>query len=139
MWKCYVLQKSNCSILEKYQKALTLTNNKLFETDTRPYQDANLLIFLRNDLVHYKPKTIKVPSSDDYVPDDIHRNEKRLRNKFALNPLVGAGNPFYPDKCLSHGCAEWAINTSIMFADNFYATMGLSCPYEHIRSNLETK
>ncbi|MEN8906392.1 MAG: hypothetical protein ABF289_10590 [Clostridiales bacterium] len=37
-----------------------------------------------------------------------------------MNPLIkNSSNAFYPDKCLSSGCAKWACISSIEFVDNF--------------------
>jgi hypothetical protein len=62
-----------------------------------------------------------------------------LQGKFNLNPLTGAGNPFYPDKCLGHGCAEWAVNSSIKFVDEFFEKLGSTPVFDHVREQLKTK
>ena len=65
--------------------------------------------------------------------------EKVLYRKFATNPLAGKNVPFFPDKCLGHGCAEWAIMNSIIFTDEFFRRLGLPVPYEGIRDELATR
>ncbi len=141
MWKLEVPRTANYKILQKYQIALVLAQKQIFDPGNLPYQDVNLLVKLRNSLVHYEPEWVKSPASDDFGPDDIHTYayEKKLRGKFLPNPLTGQGNPFYPDKCLGHGCAEWAVNSSVIFADAFFSRMGLLSPYDHIRDRLNTK
>lgn len=139
MWKLGVPKTANFKILQKYQIALELAQKKIFDAGAQPYQDVNLLVKLRNDLVHYEPESVKSPSSDDFGPADIHRYEKMLSGKFLANPLTGQGNPFYPDKCLGHGCAEWAVNSSVKFVDDFFSRMGLFSPYDHVRDRLNTK
>jgi hypothetical protein len=62
-----------------------------------------------------------------------------LRKKFATNPLAAKNVPFFPDKCLGHGCAEWAIVNSIIFVDEFFRRLGLPVPYEGIRDELATR
>ena len=123
MWKLEVPRTANFKILQKYQIALSLAQKSVFDAGVPPYQDISLLIKLRNDLVHYEPEWVKNPSSDDFGPDDIHKYEKMLKSKFVTNPLTGHGNPFYPDKCLGHGCAEWAVNSSVKFTDDFFFHM----------------
>jgi hypothetical protein len=78
---------------------IDIGSKQIFDAGAPPYQDVNLLVKLRNNLVHYEPEWVKNPSSDDFGADDIHRYEKRLGGKFIANPLTGQGNPFYPDKC----------------------------------------
>jgi hypothetical protein len=51
-------------ILEKYQVALACSGNPVFEEDTQPYVDAELLISLRNRLTHARPET-RAPSDED--------------------------------------------------------------------------
>jgi hypothetical protein len=67
------------------------------------------------------------------------RFEKVLRKKFATNPLAAKNLPFFPDKCLGHGCAEWAIVNSIIFTDEFFRRLELPVPYEGIRDELATR
>jgi hypothetical protein len=139
MWKLEVPRTANYKILKKYQIALVLAQKQIFDLGAPPYQDVNLLVKLRNGLVHYEPEWVKNPASDDFGSDDIHTFEKLLNGKFLANPLTGPGNPFYPDKCLGHGCAEWAVNSSVKFADDFFSRMGLLSPYDHVRNRLNTK
>lgn len=139
MWKLEVPRTANFKILQKYQIALALAQKEIFDIKAFPYQDVNLLVKLRNDLVHYEPEWVKLPSSDDFESDDIHRYEKMLRGKFSVNPLTGQGNPFYPDKCLGYGCAAWAVNSSIKFTDDFFSRLGLLSFYDHVRNRLNTK
>jgi hypothetical protein len=62
-----------------------------------------------------------------------------LGGKFIANPLTGQDNPFYPDKCLGHGCAEWAVNSSVKFNDDFFSRMGLLSSYDPVCDKLNTK
>lgn len=139
MWRLGVPRTANFNILQKYQIALTLAQKPLFEPGAPPYQDINLIVKLRNDLVHFEPESSKHPSSDDFGPDDIHRYEKMLSGKFSDNPLTGQGNPYYPAKCLGHGCAEWAVNSSVKFTDDFFSRIDLIRPYDHVRNRLKTR
>jgi hypothetical protein len=56
MWKLDIPRTARFSILEKFQIALTLASKEMFEKGKSPYQDAALLITLRNSLVHYEPE-----------------------------------------------------------------------------------
>lgn len=117
--------RSPFSILEKYQVALTCAQKDAFPEGELPYQDANLLVKLRNELVHYKPHTLG--------GSEIHNLEKKLSNKFTPNALMdGAGNPFFPDKCLGHGCALWTVNASRNFADSFFTKLNVVPNYQRV-------
>jgi len=123
------------SILEKYTFALLLCNKEPFTKSSSPYQDINSLVFLRNALTHYKLKPHTTGKDIDY---EVSKIESKLKGRFDLNPfLTGPANAFFPDRCLSYGCAKWAIESSITFTDTFFRNMGLLIPYEYYRRNFK--
>jgi hypothetical protein len=118
-------RKSTARILEKYQCALHFANVDKFNQGKSPYQDVLLVIDLRNELVHYKPKSLG--------GDSTHRLQNTLKGKFPENRLMaGSGNPFFPDKCLGKGCAKWAVDSSRKFADEFFKRIRIKPHYQHI-------
>ena len=52
---------------------------------------------------------------------------------------MNKGNPFYPDKALGHGCAEWAVNTALAYADAVHTALGLKPIYDAMRKDLATR
>ncbi|MDA3845644.1 MAG: hypothetical protein PF505_03740 [Vallitaleaceae bacterium] len=135
-WKLGVPRTAKFSILNKYDIALALAGIDSIDKSTSVYENADTLIKLRNSLVHYEPEWI-----NDYLSDSELTNKmaKRLKGKFDLNPLTGEGNPFYPDKCLSHGCAEWAVKTSLEYVDNFSSMFGFIPRHSNVDSHLGTR
>ena len=124
-------------ILYKYNNALKLASKEKFNKGMEPYQSVCLLINLRNNLVHYKTETVKSSSFD---PKNKHELEKQLSNKFKENTFYKfTGNPYYPEKLLSYGCAKWAFNSVVLFADEFYFRMDVKPYYEHIRNDVINK
>ena len=125
---------SNARTLAKFQGALYSIEKDQFDPAESPFQDADDLIELRNELVHYRP---------EFIPAGVkvrHDIIKRLEGKFPINPWYkGTGNPFYPKKCLGHGCAEWAMRSALSFADEFFARMGIAPPYDSQRPRLGTR
>lgn len=138
-WKIASQGKRHYSIIEKYQIALILTDKPKFDTDKNPYQDVSYLVKLRNALMHYKPEWIPHLSETNRNEVDQHKFEKMLKVKFKENPMAGVGNPFFPDKCLGHGCAEWAVISSINFVDEFFSRLGLTPRFNRVRDNLKTE
>lgn len=114
----------HASTLSKYQVALSLVGKKEFEKGKSPYQDAALLIALRNALTHFKPAWTVTDLTSDPVYMTEHELEKKLRGKFSTNPLTGRYNPFFPDKCLSAGCAAWALESIHEVIKVFFSRMG---------------
>lgn len=126
----------------KYQKILSIAELPPFDEGDQAYANVRALIEIRNHLLHYKREWIAI--RDHRTPADgtaptAEKFEKLLRKKFAVNPFAPQNLPFFPDKCLGHGCAEWAIVNSVIFADEFFRRLGLPTPYDGIRDELVTR
>lgn len=117
--------------LDKYQAVLELLGRRVFDRGAQPFQNADLLVRLRNALLHYKPRWRPGAGS----PETTIPLDQRLQSKgFPLNPLFPKENPFFPDRCLSHGCAEWAIRSAVALTDDFLSRLGVSAPYQYLNS-----
>ena len=64
------------------------------------FQDVAKLIQLRNALLHFEPETIIHRSATETAQRDTHRMEQAFKGKFPVNPIAGAGNPFWPESAL---------------------------------------
>jgi|ERR1700686_2051110 len=125
------------SFINKYQVALAIAGKEPFPAGARPYQDANLLRDLRNFLVHYVPETIVAFSTLKDLEVTVHSLEKKLASKFPVNRL--APGLTFPQRLLGHGCAAWAVASSLDFSDEFFRRLDLPRPYEHIMGALSTR
>jgi hypothetical protein len=136
LWSQDVPRTASFSIVRKYEIALIACEKDPIDKSDVLFGDINSLIQLRNSLIHYEPQW-------NLIYSDELTNEKGLtlkfKNKFSLNPFAGAGNAFFPERCIGHGCAEWGIKNSIKFVDNFYHKLGMKTTYEIIRNQLNTK
>jgi hypothetical protein len=119
LWKLGSIDRA--SVLEKFQIALIVGRFKPFDRGAEPYQSANLLVKLRNELVHFRPAWAS--GTDEHGRSA--ELERRLQRRFPTNPFVAEGNPFFPDKCLSHGAAAWAESASTEFAREFFSRVGV--------------
>lgn len=118
--------RSPFSILDKYQIVLTFCRKEQFITGAQPYQDADLAIKLRNELMHYKPES--------YGGETQHKFFRQLPSKFSDNPLLASsGNPYFPDKCLGSPCAKWTIQAVKALADAFFQSLGLVPHYQRVK------
>ena len=106
--------------LLRFQRALQVAGKDPYHKGRPPYQDVDLLMRLRNALIHYEV---------EWVQAGEHRIENALRGRFPLNPFFpeDLDNTFYPDKCLGHGCAKWAVHSSLEFADSFHDRLPVVC------------
>ena len=109
-------------VLDKYQALLTFAGQSEMDRGNQPYQDANLAVQLRNAIAHYR--------SEDLSADTPALMEQRLRGKFPDNLLMaGSGNPWWPDKCLGSGCADWALQAVTACADHVTEATGVRANY----------
>jgi hypothetical protein len=140
MWKLEIPRTARYPILEKFQIALTLAR-KPFDTNTVLYQDIKILITIRNELTHFELVWERgedfALAKDKKILKGLQRNKPP---KFALNPLLtGRTIPFFPDKCLSHGCAEWAVKRSIEFVKLFSSEIGSTLLFDENNPSLKTQ
>jgi hypothetical protein len=124
------------SILHKYQKALRLTQKPEFNKRGSPYQEVESLIELRHVLVHYKPEWNTAQKKHKEIEDRL----KSLKSPFKPNPAAESYAPFFPRHCLGHGCAEWAVESSIEFIDDFCRKLGIRSLFSQVDpQNLRTR
>jgi len=120
-----IAEERRLATLDKCQMALVLAGHARMNKGEQPFQDAALVVRIRNELVHYRPQSLKADEPEDLA--------KKLRSKFALNRLMdGTGNPFLPDKCLGSGCALWAVRATVAFADGFFRILGIQPNYQQV-------
>jgi hypothetical protein len=112
-------------VLEKFRVALLCCGSIPFDKGAQPYQDAKLLIDLRNDLTHARPETRNT--------GDVDRLSAALMKRFQPNHLMdNAANPYFPDHCLGAGCAAWAVDTARGFADDFFSRVKMQPNYQRV-------
>jgi hypothetical protein len=122
-WNASEMGGRYVSILDKYQMALLFADRRRLDPGAAPYQDAKLLIGIRNRLVHFRPAFT--------TAGEETKEEAQLKGKFAQNALMaGSGNPWFPDKCLGAGCAQWSWKTSLALADEWTKRLGIPRPYQ---------
>lgn len=129
-------------MLTKYQKILTIAGKPPFDERDQAFANVRDLIEIRNYLLHYKREWVVIGEGQKSDPGEETTGakfEKSLRKKFATNPLAHKNQPFFPDKCLGHGCAEWAVVNSLIFTDEFFRRLDLPAPYEGVRGEMATR
>lgn len=139
MWERNIPRTAKFSILEKYLVALDLADRPSLDKGQEAFQNVNSLIRLRNALIHYEPESVLIYSTSTISQKDQHKLEQDLKGNFKENPLTGKGNPFYPDKCLGHGCAEWGVISCLSFSDEFFSKLGIEPIYKNVRPLLDTQ
>jgi hypothetical protein len=125
LWK--EKNRKRWSILDKYQDALLCSGKDAFKKGALPYQDAKILVDLRNDLTHARPQT--------RASSDVEQQKLRARITAKFNPnrlMEDAANPFFPDHYLGAGCAYWAVKTGKAFAGEFFSRLNIQPNYQKV-------
>ena len=126
--------RSGPSTLERLQLVLHLLRRKPFERGASPFQDAQLVVSLRNDLVHYSAEwRVGVGATEEELRRGL---AAKLKGKFPENPFMPKQNPFFPDRCLGHGCTAWAWKSVFELMDKFFAQVGVTPIFDDVRGQL---
>ena len=114
-------------MLDRYQKALRAIGKNPFKADTQPYRSVSLLVELRNFIVHFPADWLAIADEQSgHLPQaELPRIERQLKRQFPSTKFADPSKPFFPDHCLSAGCAEWAADSSLAFAQQFSTRAGV--------------
>lgn len=126
----------------KYQRVLLIAKKPLFEESDPDFSGIKEIISIRNHLMHYRREWVVISSGQDsraLQKNQTDKFDRVLKNRFRENPLVPKALPFFPDRCLGHGCAEWAVTTCLSFTDRFFKSLCLPAPYDGVREELVTR
>lgn len=93
----------------KWQSVPKMMWQKQFREDREPWKDFNVLIKLRNDLMHYKGKL----HSRDYMPSYLE-HVGHLMSKYVKpeGDLFGPSDDWV-DRLCNYEVAKWAYNTGV--------------------------
>jgi len=133
--------RNNARTLEKYQTVLQLLNIPIISEGDKVFQNAKIVIDLRNAFIHYNPETRIIKLFEE--KDSLINLEKSLKGKFKLNPFMEkypvihtkypkkrADYPIFPEQCFSKDCAKWAANSVFNFSNEFFRRLKFRPYYE---------
>ena len=104
--------------IDKYQDALDAAGRPRLNIGSGTGQTFDVVRRLRNALVHYTPEW-----EHDFINGALDRDlTNRLKHRENRQPI---GEPWFPNKALGTGCAEWAVDTSVAFGREWHTAMGL--------------
>jgi hypothetical protein len=119
-------------VLDKYEIVLALLHKSPLKKGEAIYQNASLLVDLRNELEHYESKWEGKTKRATLL-------KTLQQKKFAPPPFVNPAANFFPHKALSAACARWAVETSAAFIDHAYDLLGVPSMLDaHRRSDAES-
>lgn len=114
--------------VEKWQRLRECCGHDPLDPGAGAVQDADLLIRLRNALVHFKPETVGSGKE--------HSLERSLRPKFTTNRLWEGNDPdpWWPNHALGHACTEWAARSARALADHVLDDLDITANYRRIEA-----
>lgn len=117
LWETYERKTT----LEKFEFALLLSEKSGIDKGATTYQDVQIVVELRNALVHFKPEW----------DTQAHRHQKlseNLKNKFGPSPFLN-DVLIFPRRWATHGCTSWGVRSCLKFAAEFERLSSLPPKY----------
>jgi len=119
-------------VMFRVDTILHLVKKPLIDRDQHLWQHANLLVKLRNELVHYKSKW-----GEDMEGEKLFRSLEQLRLPSPPWVQPSPHTNFFPHQCLSAARAKWAVETAVAVLDMFAAHLNVKSPIERHRERLK--
>jgi len=117
-----IIADKTLSIFSKYECLAGLRGAKL-EKGRSAYQNAQLLVGMRNELVHFRSEWTDETGQ--------HANlSKKLLGKFGRNPFLPNEASIFPLACFSYACAKWSVKAATGFVAEFSKIVGLPNRFE---------
>lgn len=104
LWK--EVERLQKSIAFEYLLASTAFSGQPYDKGTGPYQDFELLIKLRNALVHFEPDHGELPSGPPKIIKSL------LSRNILAEPQQGENGQSWITLIMTRAVARWACNTS---------------------------
>lgn len=118
-------------ILERYTLVLHLLKKEPLDRLTAHWENALLLVRLRNTVVHYKSRWNR-----EVEGTKLLAGLRGLRHP--RPPFVPVNSTFFPHQCLSAACAAWAAQTALEFLKAFYTNLGFRERLSYVESYFAT-
>lgn len=115
--------------LSRFDLILHLLNRQSFDKSANPYQAAELVVRLRNEIIHYKSRW-----GVEMEKNKLQAGLRALGHR--PPPYTNPNMNFFPHRCLSADCAAWALSSVVAFLEAFYAALGIPSRFETYRSRL---
>lgn len=107
-------------VLERFENILHLTNKPALNRGASAFQNMDLAIKLRNEIVHYKSKW-----EDEFEQSKFFTQLQSKR--FRCPPFISKDCSFFPHQVLGSDCAQWCVKSVIIFLSEFYHALGFPC------------
>ena len=126
-------------VMSKFDLLLRAAGREPLDKGSSPSQDVATMIRLRNELVHYKAAWFDVGTEGHVRPGNLmdSRLNQQIREKF--NYRAGSTGGLEADSWMGCGCTQWAVVSTIAYADAIFSRLGVSPIYDHVRQFLSPR
>ena len=124
LWVSELNKGAKLDCLQKTQMALEKAGLQKLPAGRGSVQEFQVLLNLRNALVHVKPAWRQHFSVS--TQKDRDSLESNLRVRFLPSKLARGGDPYFWKHCLGSGCAVWAVKTADALCNDVNERLGLS-------------
>jgi len=94
------------------------------EFDEMTSKNIDILIQLRNSIIHFKPATIGRLVDGKCIEKDTHMS-KLIKEKADMNPFAINRDTHFPNLYLSYSLTRWAIKSSLLFLKEFFEKLNI--------------
>jgi hypothetical protein len=126
-------------VMSKFDLMLRAANREPLDKGSSPSQDVATMIRLRNELVHYKAAWFDVGTEGQVRPGSLldSKLNQQIRGKF--NYRAGSAGGLESDSWMGCGCTQWAVVSTIAYADAVFARLGVRPIFDHVRQFLSVQ
>lgn len=118
-------------ILRRYSAVLAIRTGKTLEFGIPAVQGIDVLIKLRNSVVHFRPEWFEEQATHNKL-------SQILRGKFEPSPFLPASESIFPRAWASHSFAVWALQSTFKFLDYFHSEATLPNPMAQFSNQLSS-
>jgi hypothetical protein len=108
--------------LTRYELILHLLGKREIPRGAEPFQSAALVVRLRNELIHYKSRLGSQMNANKLFATLAAKNHRP-------SPFSDPSMNFFPHRCLSADCGEWAVISTYAYLNEVYASLGIASRY----------
>jgi len=115
--------------LTRYRIIFHILQIPVLDSDREPFQSAQLVIRLRNEITHYKSRW-----GEEMSRSKLFRALEELRHK--PPSFTQPNQNFFPHRCLGAECGVWAVRSTVAFLDEVYRALGVTSRFEPYRQRI---
>ncbi len=126
-------------VMSKFDLMLRAANREPLDKGSSPSQDVATMIRLRNELVHYKAAWFDVGTEGYVRPGSLMDSKlsQQISGKFKFR--TGSTGGLEADSWMGCGCTQWAVTSTVSYADAVFQRLGVPPIYNHVRQCLSAE